>query len=439
MSNEPRAQGIASPPSTTQHFRNFALNVGEGVFLRSSFTLTSSETVLLALMRDLGAGQLLLGVTSGLTVSLWTLPQGPAAIWGGSRPRYRMLLSTTRSVAGLLWLALAVYLATSRPDWSKLSIVVALVAVSLTRLTGGAVVPLWVEFVNRLVRPSYRGRFYGFRTMFGAVAAFGSSAVVGLLLARLRFPFGYAWCLGIAGALLVLGAVMMGCSVEPQWDARPKRRRLLDLKPLMMLLWRDRTFGWFTLAIVLSAFGGGTMLSSMPYPCYFNRAFTAFPTVRQHPGAYMGYMQGAITLGLVVGGLAAAWVVDRRSARAGFFTALVLGTFPPVVALLAPNERWYLLTFVIYGAATGVADASYHNVIVSMAPVEKRALYVGAVNTFRAGFFFAAPVIGGALAVRTSPQVVFVAAGAISVLTAVVYLRTLGLKRAAVEQDVTAE
>ena len=416
--------------------RNFLVNVvGEGVFFRVGITLTSFQTVLTALLDNLGASTVVIGLLPGLFVFMWTFPQGFAAFLIRGQARGRTWLTWLRVASGVPWVVMALYLGLSGAANHTVAIVTLLVVLTAFSIAGGASVPLWAGLIARLFRPTHRGRFYGWRSLAGAIAGFAAALAITKLLGELTFPQGYAWCFAVAGLTLALGGVAISLSREP---AERRLEGPLDsprpLRQFVHVFKTNRDFAAMSIIVALTAFGGGAMLGGMTAPFYMKYARDTFESAF-HPGysaeAYVGYATAATVVGHVLASLLTGRLTDRHSARIAFFTCIVLGALMPLVALAARGPSMFLLTFVLAGGAAGTTNTTYHNLVMSFAPPEHRGAYVGIMNTWRSTFFLAGPLFGGWLIQMTkSYEPLFILAEVVSIATAILFLRAIGLKRA---------
>ena len=73
------------------------------------------------------------------------------------------------------------------------------------------------------------------------------------------------------------------------------------------------------------------------------------------------------------------------------------------------------------GICIGFTTVSYHNLILELAPSDKRATYIGLVNTIRAPFAAISPIIGGMIIDFVSYKLLFILA-AISSLIAMIII-----------------
>jgi len=418
------------------HERNFALNVGEGVCLRICLALVSSELVLQALVQDLGASKLLIGLTSGLFIPMWAFFQVLVARLLGGRSKLKKFVVSFRLVAGLFWAVFSVYLLFSRPEWAGFSIVFTMLTLAFFALFAGSLVPAWLEFITRTIRATDLGKFYGWRTALGSGAALLAWFFVRWVLPTLPFPYGYACCTGAASLVFFAGVLLLGMSHESEVAHKPRGSSLNLFKEFTQDLRRDRQFRFLLFILVLAAFGGGAMAGSMStafYLAYAREVLVPASVDSAHieyvRNAYVGYAGIVYVLAQIIVGLLAGRLVDKLGARVVFFCGLLISVIVPLIALVIQSHLVYLATFFVRGAAFAMACCSYHTLVISISPSDKAGRYLGMLNSFRAPFYLAAPIIGGTLIEATSYSTMFVVAAAMSFISVAAFTYALGLKR----------
>jgi MFS family permease len=417
------------------HSHNFVMMVAEGSLFIAAAVLYSGATVLSGFMTRLGASSTHIGLTIGGFSCVWTAVQIYSAFRQGHLPMKRRPVMLLRFLAGCSWIGFACFLFfVYRPtrEWDRITVWVLMATIVCFAVLGGYSVPLWMDFVGKIFRPTARGRYYGWRNGLGAAIGLGVSALVLTpLLRKLAFPHGYAWSLLIAGALVCTGALFVSFSREAPPPERRAPARLREFVAGLFRTWKlSYEFRFFVVAVIMTSFGGAGMGGCLATPFFMRRAMERMAAT----DFYVGVATAVLVGGQVLAGIFCGRLVDRFSAKLVFFLNMVASIFAMLLALLLPDAwLWcYLTVFFFVGAARGMTATSYHNCIMEMVPVEQRPASVGLANFIRSPGFLLAPYMGGLILSGSGEKgftVLFMVSLVFAVVNLIIFLAGVGLKR----------
>ena len=117
-------------------------------------------------------------------------------------------------------------------------------------------------------------------------------------------------------------------------------------------------------------------------------------------------------VGAVVGGL----LCDRKGPFVTYSLSVGASLMAAVCALLAKTIGAVGVTMALLGLSAGAAAASYHNILLVLAPAEKRGTFLGLTNFLRSPFMLLGPVLGGFVVDRWGFSATFACAVAGSAL-----------------------
>jgi len=169
--------------------RNLFLNIVEGASTRLSAVLVHPTTVLVGILAALGASTFVTGLTVGAAGLLQSTPQVFSAQVFAGRRRYRPLLIYLRLARGTPWALLAICLLFGLAQRPTAAILAVLLTVWISAVLSGVFVPPWLEFITRILKPTERGKFYGWRISLGAIT--GTARLVHCLWCLMRRSFGF--------------------------------------------------------------------------------------------------------------------------------------------------------------------------------------------------------------------------------------------------------
>jgi predicted MFS family arabinose efflux permease len=392
--------------------RNYLANLVEGGLYLGATPFFSPQTVLPALVAGLGGGNLAVGTVAALTHSAVFFPQAfvarhvAALPW--KKPWALALGAAQRSMVLLLALAVLAFGA-ARPE---LTLALVLLLFAANQLVLGAASLVWFDLFAKATPVAWRGRLVGWRNALGGALSVLSGAALTWLLATFAFPRGFALALLAAFALQLASLLVQLRYVEPDPSPTPASRALLaHLRDLRGRLRRHRGFASFI------AFAAGSYLAMMPvgfFAVYAIERFGASAT------AIGGFTLMLVTVQIVSAPLCGV-LADRLGNKAvlAVTTAGLLGA--SAWALLAPTLAAFTFVFAFVGVHLGSEVMARHNMAAEYAPEERRALFVGAMNTTLAPFCLSG-LIGGVIADAFGYRAVFAAGLALAAAALAVLL-----------------
>jgi len=398
------------PSYYRRNFWAFACDIGM-FYLAMSFV--SASTVIPSLFAELTHSEIVIGLATGLINVAWLLPQLLVASWTARLSRVHRFFTTFAFISRPLWFFMAgviALLGTSRPTLT-LVLVTGLIFVFYV-LDAFVSVP-WFDLLGIGLPERRRGRVQGMAQIIGGVAGIFAGALVRYILSddcRIGFPGNYALLFTIAAVVLMVGAVAIALIHEPRGKQRQSGHTSARaiLRQLPGLVHRDSRF---LRLITLRIIAGAVVLANAFYVLYGLRELGF---ARADTGLFVSaQIAGSLAAGLLIG-----LVQDRWGPVALMRVNIGLSIIPPALALLAAPVQalvggdvlyLYLLLYFALGLFSTNIGWAYFNWILEYAPEERRALYIGTINTAAAALMLA-PTIGGLIVRLISYQAAFIAA-----------------------------
>lgn len=397
-------------PSRPAHFRwNYAVLVIESVTSWLALTFVSVSSVLPAFARELTSSEPLIGLTSTIFYGGWNLPQIFIGRMIAGKPRKKPYLMVALVGRVAFWvLGLALWL---RPEMRPSSALLLLYICLGAWIVTDAVVSLaWADIVGRAIPTDRRGSMMGLGQCLAGICGIGAGVLIGVILESPRYPFprNYALLFILAAAFFMPGIIALASlrepaavPAEPSASTRPRGHWLRAIAS-------NRTFRRFVACRMLLG------VANMALPFYVGHA----QDVLDLPPRTIGAFVIAQTIASVVSGLALGLVSDRWGSRRVIHIGSFAATAAPLFALAAHLTASPILTlaypvvFVALGISNSAVWSGFFNYLISSAPEDDRATYVGLANTIT-GLVTLAPVLGGALLGATSYPVLFALTGVI--------------------------
>ena len=375
-----------------------ALGLDHGLFM-VGLAFASQTTILPAFAAWLGAPNVVIGAIPAVMTLGWFLPQLFMAAHTAALPRKLPFVVRWTVVERLPFpaLALVAFLLAERAP--ALALVLTLLMLLVMTVTGGALMPAWLDVIGGAVPAALRGRFFGLSALGAGLAGLGASALTAHALATLPPSAGYGFCFVGASVCMLVSYVALLYVREPPGRAAAPRVALRDhLARVPGLLRRDRNLSWFLAARSTAIFG---QMAVGFYTVYALRAWEA-------PASQAAVFTGLLVAGTVAGTLAFAWLADRAGHRLVILSGMAATLGANITALVSPTLSTYGLVLVLAGVQQAAFSVSNMPVLLEFAPsADERPIYVGLGTTTLAPFAFVAPLAAGLLADALGFRAVF--------------------------------
>ena len=349
----------------------------------------------------LGASIGVVGVLAAISNLVAALALWPGAVLAERTRRYKFLVLATGGGPGraaFLTLAVVPWIATGNK--ALIALAVATIARSLL---GNLAMPAWGAFAAEFVPEGMRGRYFSSRNFARQVAGLASAPIVGFIIYRLGGLSGWqvAWLLSFVLASIssafyfrIPGESHFGVTAPAPEPARTRQPSVI-LRD-RNLLWLVATTGFFQLSV---------MIAGPFFSIYLVERLGAST-------AWVGISYAFMPLA----GIISQPILGRLNDRYGPKWLLVVsGLLLPIAPWLwmAATEPWHIIFINIIAGVMWAANLlATFNVVLQIAPADKRPTYTG---WQQAGIFFASflgPLIGGFLIAAIGFKLVFFLSGA---------------------------
>ena len=242
------------------------------------------------------------------------------------------------------------------------------------------------ELQAKIFSKTYRGKTMANRQIAGAIASIISGGVVGYVLQNYEAPQSYAYLFMVSSLFMIIGfGVFMTIDEPVKENVSIKEKDFKSfIKNSLKTLKEDRRLQQQILAIFLSF----SYLISMPFVILkANSTFTL-----------TGWMLGGFITVQMLGSILGSSLLWRRISNYEKMLSLaflfMLMAF--IVALFAQSLYSYALIFLLLGIGLDGFSNSSMNLVIEIAPEEKRPVYTALqTNLVSFGLFF--PILGGLL------------------------------------------
>lgn len=240
------------------------------------------------------------------------------------------------------------------------------------------------ELQAKLFSKKYRGTTMANRQIAGAIASIISGGVAGYVLNNYEAPLNYAYLFMVSSVFMVIGFLTFVTIEEPSKENVSVKEKQFKtfIHNAMVLLKKDKRLQKQIFAIFLSY----SYFLSMPF-VILNANNTLTLT---------GWMLGGFITVQMLGSIIGSTFLWRRindyEKMLSLSFLFMIATFS--IAVFADNVYSYALIFLLFGIALDGFNISGMNLVIEIAPEEKRPIYTAVqTNIVSLGLFF--PVLGG--------------------------------------------
>ncbi len=374
--------------------RNFFLGLANGAIFSMAEVFIGPDMVLTWFLTQLHASNFMIGLISPVRYGGWFLPQIFISGYMQRLPLKLFFYRWMSIVRSAALLALTLMVAFVPIKWMLPLFFVLLATYSVSAGLCGI---SFMDVVSKVIPPTRRGAFFGWRMFIGGILTLGASSLVGVILDEpdgLYFPRNFTVLFGAAFVLISISMAAWCLVNEPAGVVDPVRTHWTGQVKRGIRLIQDNTpYRVFVLARL------ALMLAQLAAPFYIVYAKMVLNIPARMVGVYLTARTAtAIAFNLVWGR-----VSDRKGNRTLIQITNAIGLSMPVLALTIgglarcypQSVSWltyvYMAVFVAsgaFGAGSGIGNMNY---LLDIAPPEQRSLYLGFTNTlFGIGFFTSA-------------------------------------------------
>ncbi len=393
------------------YYRRNAIAFGTDMALfHAAMSFFSSTAVLPSFLAALTDSEVVVGLASGVSTGAWLLPQLFVASLVARLPRKKPF------VIGAVWVARPVLLLMALTVWlfgaeaPTATLVVTIVGIAVFFAGDAFAAVPWFDLVGKALPTRRRGRVLGAGQVIGGLGGIGVGAIVRYVLgpnSLWAFPTNYAVLFAMGGGTFIIASLVLFLIHEP--EAETVEREVVPVREVMAsiprILRQDRAFVRLIVVRLLVSFVG---VASAFYVLYATRRLG----FRQEDA---GLFISAQVAGSMGAGLLLSTAQDRWGPLLHMRLVLILALVPPVLTLLAGPLHalhagilapLYLAIYFFLGLYTGGLGWPFFNWILEYAREDRRALYIGLINTL-SSLAMVAPALGGWTVAAISYPAVF--------------------------------
>jgi len=242
------------------------------------------------------------------------------------------------------------------------------------------------ELQAKLFTKAYRGKTMANRQIAGSIASIISGGIAGYVLQHYQAPQNYAYLFMVSSVLMGVGFLAFATIDEPsKVNVATKEKKFSTfLQNATAILKKDKRLQRQILAVFLSF----SYFLAMPFVILnANNSFTL-----------TGWMLGGFISVQMIGSILGSMFLWRKISDYELMLTLsfVFMIVAFVVALFAETIYSYALIFLLFGMALDGFSIAGMNLVIEIAPEDKRPIYTALqTNISSLGLFF--PIVGGSI------------------------------------------
>ena len=361
-------------------------NVTHAFFLALAITIAEPSTILPLIIHHFSDSMVMVGIFTSLLRGGAITIQLYAAFHAQAYRRVLPYLGKVFFFRFLSWFTIGTSIYFIGDSNKELTLFFIGVGLFFFSFTAGFGAIYFKELQAKIFSKKYRGKTMANRQIAGSIASIISGGVAGYVLQNFQAPQSYAYLFMVSSLFMIIGFGTFVTIDEPSKEniAIKEKNFKSFIKNTIVLLKKEQRLQQQILAIFLSF----AYLISMPFIILkANSSFTL-----------TGWALGGFITVQMLGSILGSSLLWRRISNYEKMLSLafVFMIMAFLVALVAETIYGYALIFLLMGIALDGFSNSSMNLVIEIAPEEKRPIYTAVqTNLVSFGLFF--PILGGLL------------------------------------------
>lgn len=388
---------------------NFAMGLIHGILYLGGEAFYNPDTILPIFLDHFTKSKTLIGLSSTLIGRLGGLasvfPQLLVANKIENKTHKKPLLKFAITVRALSWGLLAFTTYIFNNTYPNLTIFFLFVTLILHTFMGGIAAVPFYDIWGKSLPSNLRGRFFGYRQLWGGILAIGSGLIVKNILGNdnIEFPYNFAFLFFLVFIFLSISYIALGSVKEPTEKVYKNQLPFKDfLKKAFLIVKKNSNYKKFIMVEILIGAGG----MALPFYVLYLKDILGIKLET------VGMLLSAQMLGSVLSNILWAHLSDFVGNKKVIQISTFAGLMVPIVALMTQfkNELSYLLLFAIIGFFIAGRTIGKTNYVLDVAPSRDRPIYISLTGTllFPVSLF---PLIGGLIVQYISYNMLFIITG----------------------------
>ena len=366
--------------------KNNYKNVVHAFFLALAITIAEPSTILPLMVHHFSESVVMVGIFASLLRGGAIIIQLYAAFHAQAYKRVLPYLGKVFFFRWISWFSIGLSIYFIGDSNKALTLFFIGLGLFFFSFTAGFGAIYFKELQAKLFSKQYRGKTMANRQIAGSIASIISGGVAGYVLNHYEAPMNYAYLFMVSSLFMVIGFATFVTIEEPSKENVSCKEQNFKrfIRNALHLLKQDERLQKQILAIFLSY----SYFLSMPFVILnANSSFTL-------TGWMLGGFITVQMLGSIVGSTFLWRKIHDYEKMLSLSFLFMIAAF--VLALFASNLLMYAAIFMLFGVALDGFNISGMNLVIEIAPEEKRPIYTALqTNIVSLGLFF--PIVGGVI------------------------------------------
>lgn len=397
-----------------RHLRfNVTAGLIDGGMFGVALGFASFGTILPLFVASMTDSATLIGLVPAIHAAGWLMPQLFTATHTSRLRRYKRTVLMMTIHERIPFLGFAIVALLLPQIGLQAGLIVTFVLLTWQGLGGGFTANPWTSMISKIIPPENRGTFFGVQAAVANLFISGAAIAAGYILDGYEEPLNFAICFFIAVIFFTVS-----------WFALAFTRELTDHEKVieenpppfwhgaLVILRRDKNFGWFLTARMLSQF------ATMGFAFYIVYALRRF----NMDEVTAGYLTATLTIAQTVANAGMGWFGDRIGHRLMVIIGAIAAGLSSLLAWFAPSLAWFFPIFVLTGFANVSIWTNGMTMTVDFSGEKERPFYIGLAQTLTAPVTIIAPLIGGWIADTQGFVLTFAVSAMLSVVMTLILL-----------------
>jgi len=373
----------------SDHYKNIA----HGFFLSIGTTIAEPHTILPLMVNFFGGGPILIGLFSSLLRGGAIIIQMYAAFHAQTYPKMLRYFRRVLLARFLSWFFIGVAILYIGDDNHNLTLWFIGIGLFVFSFSAGFGAIYFREILAKLFSHKFRGKTMSMRQFFSGLGALGSGLVAGYILHTYDAPFSFGVLFVASSFVMACGYIAIATVNEPiKTNLRTKERSFrLFLKNSAKMLAQDEQ-----LKIHIATY-------TLAFSYLFALPFVIIDASENFKldGATIGLLITSQMTGAMISNILWAKLSGLGLNKLISNITISMSIFAIVLSLFAFDLWWYFVVFFVIGASMDGNRISSGNMILLIAPEDKRPIYTALkTNIMSLGMFFS--IVGGVVLNFTS-------------------------------------
>ena len=366
--------------------KNNKKNVIHAFFLALAITIAEPSTILPLMVHHFSDSTVIVGIFASLLRGGAVVVQLYAAFHAQAYKRVIPYFKKVFFFRFVSWLLIGVSIFFLGDKNKSLTLFFIGLGLFFFSFTAGFGAIYFKELQAKLFSKKYRGKTMANRQIAGSFASIISGGIAGYVLSVFEAPLNYAYLFMISSLLMAIGFVTFVTIEEPVKENISVKEKSFKVfvQNAIILLKNDLRLKKQIIVILL----GYSYFLAIPFVILnANNSFTL-----------TGWMLGGFITIQMIGSIIGSTFLWRKIHNYEFMLSLslIFMIVAFVIALLAESFYSYALIFLLFGIAFDGFKISDMNLVIEIAPEDKRPVYSALqVNITSLGLFF--PILGGVI------------------------------------------